>query len=111
MIKRLSRFFQRFCYDTADIYSADLKSSFDADYERTFIKSIACDVQPIGGGITGEEAGLYADAEMKMYCGEDDDIVEGNYAVIEGVSYMIVFVGRRKLGYCAYLKRRDVYGG
>ncbi|MCD8391210.1 MAG: hypothetical protein LUD03_05180 [Firmicutes bacterium] len=103
--------FSRFYVKTVEIYRITMLSSFEGTYNKDKIKSVLCDIQPCGGGMSEGERGFLRTAEMKMYFAADDDIAVGDYAVFDDASYIITYIEKRGLGYCAYLERREIYGG
>lgn len=106
----MTREFEIFYGDTAEIFKVSLVSDYDAAYEKRLASTVACDVQPLGGNVSENENGLLKSCEKKMYFSSDADIVAGDYAVIEGESYIIRRVDRRSLGSVAYLEGREIFG-
>lgn len=107
----MSGYFSRFYDSGADIYRVTPISAFEGTYNVEAVKSVSCDVQPCTGGIDEGARGFLKTAEMRMYYAADDDIADGDYAVYDGVSYIITHIEKRRLGYCAYLERRELYVG
>lgn len=65
--------------------------------------SVNADIQPYEGGLSEKDFGFSVNRKFKMYCGERDEVREGNYAEFDGKRYRIISVERWNMGIAAIL--------
>lgn len=102
-MNRYSEAFSRFYKTPVKIYGIKSGSSYSKAAVMELLCSVNADIQPYGGGLSEEDFGLSVSRRFKMYCGECDDVREGNYAEFDGKRYRIVLVERWNMGITAIL--------
>ena len=93
--------------DSADIYEITSDGAYEPEENETFIKTIACDVQPYGGSLTEAVRGLAQTEKIKIFCAADDELNRGRYIKTGGVKYIITDVQKWRMGYEITAERRD----
>lgn len=102
-MNRYSEAFSRFYKTPVKIYGIKSGSSYSKAAVMEPLRSITADIQPYGGGLSEEDFGFSVSRRFKMFCGECDDVREGNYAEFDGGRYRIVSVERWNTGIAAIL--------
>ncbi len=95
---------------TAEIFELTEGSEYSDEMTLKSVGEIPADVQPDGGSVSERAFGLAAEGGAKMYCGENDALIPGNFVKTGGVLYRIERADRRGFGMTVYLKRSDAYG-
>lgn len=102
-MNRYSKAFSQFYKTPVTIYGIKSGSSYSHSAVTEPLCSVTADIQPYGGGLSEEQFGFSVSRRFKMYCGECDDVREGNYAEFDGGRYRIVSVERWNTGIAAIL--------
>lgn len=94
--------------DSAEIYELTSDGGYEPNESETFIKAIACDIQPYSGGLAEEIRGLGETEKIKIFCAADDELKRGRYVKSGGEMYIITDVQKWRMGYEIVAERRDV---
>ena len=94
--------------DSAEIYETTSDGAYEPEENETFIKAIACDVQPYSGNLTGEMHGLAQAEKIKIFCAADEELKRGRYVKTNGERYIITDVQKWRMGYEITAERRDL---
>ena len=97
-----------FYKDSAEIYEITSDGGYEPEESETFIKSIACDIQPYSGSLTEAMRGLAQEEKIKIFCVADDELKRGRYVKADGDWYVITDVQKWRMGYEIIAERRDV---
>ncbi len=104
MVNGVSDIFGYFHGESVTIYEKSTKDDYSGTDNFTAVKSVLCNVRPIGGETEEKEFGFSHNAEYRLYHKNDAEIFPGRYAEIDGVKYLITHTERRTLGACTYLR-------
>lgn len=102
-MNKYSEAFSRFYKTPVKIYRIKSGSSYSQPAVTEFLCSVTADIQPYGGGLEEKDFGLSVKRRFKMYCGDGDNIREGDYAEFDGGRYRIISVERWNMGIAAIL--------
>ncbi len=94
-------------YDSqVKIYKNSSGGAYGTSAEKSFLKSISADVQPLTLSLSDREYGLSPNVKAKMFFAltDSDGVAVGDCAETGGTEYRITGLQKRGLGMCAVLE-------
>lgn len=106
----MENYFNLFQKTPVDIYEKASEGSYSGEDKLVKLGEIKADIQPYKSAFYEEEFGFSSEFGFKMYCGENDYLKEGRYAVIDGSAYRIDYVEKWDMGMTAILSGQSWKG-
>lgn len=100
-------YFSKFYKTPACIYEKVGGDDYNSGCTLKKVKDILCDFQDISEGIVSNEYGIRDTKTAKIFFDTDTAVLVNQYAVINGITYLITRVDNRDMGSMAVLARRD----
>ncbi len=99
-------YFGKFYKTPAVIYRRVLNDDYYSSGELQRVKAILCDFQDMYDVTRSEKYGIRDEKKARIFFDTDTNISVDQYAVIDGVTYLITGIEHRELGSMAILKRQ-----
>lgn len=99
------------CDPFEEFYAADVRiisiketGGYSDTQQITELCTLKADIQSYGGGLAEKDYGLTVECQKRMYCVQNDNLAEGNYAEANGKRYKLVYVDTDDMGAMALLR-------
>ena len=99
------------CDPFEEFYAADVRiisiketGGYLDTQQITELCTLKADIQSYGGGLAEKDYGLTVECQKRMYCVQNDNLTEGNYAEANGKRYKLVYVDTDDMGAMALLR-------
>lgn len=99
------------CDPFEEFYAADVRiisiketGGYSDTQQITELCTLKADIQSYGGGLAEKDYGLTVECQKRMYCVQNDNLTEGNYAEANGKRYKLVYVDTDDMGAMALLR-------
>lgn len=96
--------FKRFYNTEVKLVRITETGAYTKTHQVKELCSIKADVQPYNGGLAAKEYGLEAECQKRIFCDNNENLTEGNYAQIGVQRYKIIYAEPWDMGAAAILQ-------